>query len=601
MKPDAHLLAQIIVVFAFSLFIYYALAQGQQRHFRFQIPAVAFASLIVFCAALVRLCLYLRADASYFDESLLRMAVYGWSPRAPFEALQFQTAPPLFVAVSKAITTAWRADEYGCRLVPLVSSVLLFPVLYYAASMLWSRAAGMLAVLLAFSHFQLFAYSAVFKQYESDALITAALLALAGYFRRHGVSRESCVSLALAGIISLLLSQTAFIVLLILLLFIAAETFSAISDQHGDASIRKRATILTGIVTCALLWGAVAVTSYLVLYQPLARSTWMQLFWSDSYLSLFAQGVAGGWKSAAASLWGALPGSIALQAPLLLLGIYGAAQKRDFPLILLIIGPILITTALGVVHLYPVAPRLWLFLAPSTILGASIGTTTIWHIARTYLSQHIASVSAAVCSAFLLVIFGRLQLAMPVAAARALRGFMTSPTQASIARGAVFRILQQSSCDSVYIASRGVPSWFFFSSQFDPDTARRFAKMQELMQFDSPTFFEAPPEAIRLPAAGEQLNLQSGCRTEIYGFASGTPNRARLSPQVGRRPIPGWAQNEVDRIASHSGRSFWLYLGEAGFFEVNPILEEVKRRQYKVTEIGIPGQQFTIYHVQKSG
>jgi hypothetical protein len=53
-------------------------------------------------------------------------------------------------------------------------------------------------------------------------------------------------------------------------------------------------------------------------------------------------------------------------------------------------------------------------------------------------------------------------------------------------------------------------------------------------------------------------------------------------------------------MANHSGSSFWLFLGEARQFEVDPILEELRHRQYKVTEIGIPGQLF-IYHVEKSG
>jgi hypothetical protein len=35
-------------------------------------------------------------------------------------------------------------------------------------------------------------------------------------------------------------------------------------------------------------------------------------------------------------------------------------------------------------------------------------------------------------------------------------------------------------------------------------------KILELIEFHSPTFFEAPPETVTLPAAGEQLNPRSG-------------------------------------------------------------------------------------------
>jgi hypothetical protein len=600
--------AKSTIVLTFAVVVYSALAQKERQYLRYM-PAMAAA--VMLCAAAVRLSFYLRGNVFYVDESLLRMAVYGWNPRAPLEPLQFfQTAAPLFVAVSRAILSVWRADEYGARLVPLTASVLLLPVLYYGVAMLWSRGAALAAILLAGSHFPLCLYGAFFKQYEIDALVTATIIVFAGYYRRHRAGSKVYAFLALGGILALLISQTAFIGLFILLLFLAAERiFPAVAWQNKEAP-GERANVFAWIFTCAAVWAAVTFAAYLLLYAPLARAASMQAFWSDSYLSLFGKGAATEWRNAADSLlWSGLPGGIRIQAVALLLGVLTAVRRRDFPLLLLIFGPIAATVALAILHIYPVAPRLWLFLLPSVITGASIGAATVWQVIHTYLSQRTAAVTVAACLALMLVIWGRPQSYMAVAAANTLRALSASRTQAEMARSAVSSILQDGNCDAVYIASRGMPSWFFYSSQFSPDTPIRFAKLRYLLRFDSPTFMGASPEAVRLPDSGEQFDLQLGCRREIYGLASGTPGKNRWQQDRRQAPIPGWAHNEVDRLTRHSEGGFWLYLSDAGSFEVDPILDEVKRRGYTVTrrrrieqpvETGLSGGLLICY-ASKSG
>jgi hypothetical protein len=593
-----HFAVKSTVVLTFAVVLYSSLALKERPYLRWQIPATICAAAVMLYAAALRLSLYLRGNVFYIDESLLSMAVYGWNPRAPLQPLRFQTAAPLFVAVSRVVFSVWRTDEYAARLVPLISSVLLLPLLYYGVARLWSRGAALAAVLLAGSDAHLCFYGAFFKQYEVDALVTAAIIAFAGYYRRHGAGRQPYALLLLAGILGLLISQTAFIVLFILLLFLAAERiFPPVAWQEKEAP-GERANVFAWIFTCAVAWGAVTVAAYLLLYAPLARAEWMNAFWSGSYLHFSGKGAASEWKSAAESLWGGLPGGIKTQALALLLGVYAAARKRDFPVLLLTLGPIVFTVTLAILRIYPVAPRLWLFLLPLAISGASIGVTTVWRMLRSYLPQRAAAVTVAACLALVLLIWGRPQLNMAVAAADTLRGLSSSQTQAEIARAAVLRILQDGNCDPVYIASRGMPSWFFYSSQFSPDTPIRFVKLRQLMKFDSPTFFEASPETVRLPDSGERFDLQSGCRREIYGLASGTP--AKEVWQADRRPIPGWARNEVDRIARYSEDGFWLYLGEAGWFEVDPILDEVKRRGFTITETGLP-LRLLIYHATKPG
>jgi hypothetical protein len=54
-----------------------------------------------------------------------------------------------------------------------------------------------------------------------------------------------------------------------------------------------------------------------------------------------------------------------------------------------------------------------------------------------------------------------------------------------------------------------------------------------------------------------------------------------------RKPVSGWAVNEVNRIAAHPAHKVWLYLGETGLFESSALLEELKRRHYSTAFFGI--------------
>jgi hypothetical protein len=89
--------------------------------------------------------------------------------------------------------------------------------------------------------------------------------------------------------------------------------------------------------------------------------------------------------------------------------------------------------------------------------------------------------------------------------------------------------------------------------------------------------------------------MRAGCREEIYGLASGTPNRNGLPPQ-GRVPIAGWAQNELDRISALGTSRFLLYLEDTGPFESEALLGELSRRHLRYRT---PDPSFPLYEVQK--
>ena len=570
------------------------------------------AFLICILAIVVRLCRYLRADVFEYDESQLRMAVYGWSYTAPLKPLPFcQTAAPLFVGLSRAVTAVWRANEYGWRLLPFIASVLILPVLYYGVSRLWSRWAAVVTVFLACFHVQLVRYGALFKPYEKDALIAASVLAFAGYYRRHGFGRKTWILVLSFGIVAELLSQTAVISLMALLLFITATRESSFRSRAGqnDALRPERVHVLKWLAACAVVWIAVAAAVFSVMYSAVAQSAYMRDYWSDSYLVLYGSAAAGRWRNAAESLFRSLPGPIKIQAALLLISIYAAWRKKDQALLFLLTAPFAAVVLLALLHRYPVAARLWLFLAPFVMTLMSIGIAGLWQLLAKYASPAVASLVLLVCGGLILIRPANGPFEVTLNALHNLRGLVRSPAPAANARSAVARILN--SCDDVYVAARGVPSWFFYTNQLDSQparTERRYAVILQLFRTGSPGFGDAQPELIHIPDSAEAQKLHLGCRNEIYGLGSGTPARSRTwqFPES-RKPVPGWAKNEMDRIAGAPGTSFWLYLGEAGDFEIRPLLDEAVRRNYQVTFMGVPQTQnlyfgysgLFVYRVQK--
>ena len=97
-------------------------------------------------------------------------------------------------------------------------------------------------------------------------------------------------------------------------------------------------------------------------------------------------------------------------------------------------------------------------------------------------------------------------------------------------------LLRSKSCDPIYVAARSVPTWYFYTSLEPLDNNLDYFLLQSIWRRDSPAFGDAAPSALHLPDPARQLVLRVGCREEVYGLASGTPNRNGLPPQGHSNP-----------------------------------------------------------------
>jgi hypothetical protein len=238
-----------------------------------------------------------------------------------------------------------------------------------------------------------------------------------------------------------------------------------------------------------------------------------------------------------------------------------------------------------------------MFLSPPVAFASAVGAEFVVTKLARGLSGHHGRVTAGVLvlilAAGLLGAHNRLHLLINSAfpAIRTLRSFRTREQ----GRGAVAALLRSKSCDPIYVAARSVPTWYFYTSLEPVDNDNRYFFLQSIWRRDSSAFGDAAPSALHLPDPARQLVLRAGCREEVYGLASGTPNRNGL-PRQGRVPIAGWAQNELDRMSALGTSRFLLYLENTATFESEALLGELSRRHLRYRT---PDPSFPLYEVQK--
>ena len=501
-------------------------------------------ALLLLEAVLLRSAAFLTRGAFFIDESMLYLAVKEWTL---FQPLRFeQTAPLLFLAISRASDLLLGTSEYALRLFPFVASVIACVLVYYAVRTLTSRFAALAALALLGNHLALVQYSAIFKQYESDAMVNALLLATAAFLWRDGFQPKRWPLVLVTGCLAVTLSQSA---------IFALASFAAWLLWSVRGKSMRPALVIVAV------WGALWIALYLTLYSHVAGSPYMQQFWSETYLN----GNGDRWRFWLGEVFGSFSGNLWFVSPLLPLGVMGiryAWQRFGLAFLVLWGGPFALAITASMLGMYPVAERLWLFLMPNLVFGVALGFDACLASKRAI---------AAIAIVALLISVGY--------SARRSTQFALSELGRPLTndlRGTMEQILAQFPNDPVYIAARGIPSWFFYNSRRD-----RPAPWRDIGHYHAPTFGDSPHRLQPIEQEGDQLQSVIAGRTELYGLGSGTPNHAPR-PRMPRVPTPGWAENEARRILGSAKPGAWLYLSECIAFESDALLRELQRRGARI-------------------
>lgn len=481
---------------------------------------------------------FFAGQSLWLDEAMLAVNILSRSCRELLGSLSFdQAAPPLYLCVSRAVALPSGGSELGLRLPSLAAGLLALVLVWRVGrSMVGPESAAWATWLLAISPLAIH-YSNEVKPYMSDAVVTVFLLGLAFRALADPCGRTPSVWLAGAGLIALITSFTAPLVLgatgLVLI-------FDAAARHDRAAALRA----------CGLgvLWLAAFMVLYLTLYRPAGSSEFLQAYWRDYFLS-FGPGWRAGVVNAVTGVTSALPLPAEFVRaryllPTAIVAVVLVAWRTGWRVTGLLVLPFLVLCLAALLRRYPIGERLVLFLSPAAVLLAATGL-----VAGTRLAGLRQDRGRSVVLGLLVAGMGVSQLADP----------RPAPGGARTARDLVHHVDSVSGADLVLLTRHGAPTWLYYTTDWrDPDRDRlawfssRFDSLAPVAREDRDPPPQ-PPVDFRTPPPGSRNG-----RPEALAPPSG------LGFRVSGRSDSVYASWGPSLVAQHRARppvTIWIYGG----------------------------------------
>lgn len=135
---------------------------------------IVLAILIMAIGFITRIKLFISARPLWHDECSLAINILT---RNPFQFLSpldhLQSAPPIFMGITKIFTYIFKTNEFSLRIIPFLSSLLSIPIFFLLSQKIFkTRYTQLIATFLFTFNYRLIYYSQEFKQYSSDVFIT---------------------------------------------------------------------------------------------------------------------------------------------------------------------------------------------------------------------------------------------------------------------------------------------------------------------------------------------------------------------------------------------------------------------------------------------
>jgi hypothetical protein len=273
----------------------------------------------------------------------------------------------------------------------------------------------------------------------------------------------------------------------------------------------------------------------------------MARFWSDSYLTNQPGGVSGAFEYIATGLL--FPFFLSSQrlfswifigaVPVAALALWRRGAWRA----VVLVAPLVLALVASALHVYPFRGRLVLFLAP--VLCLSLGAAAAWLTSRVPRSVRVYATLAV--GAFFLLRTAR-------------QGMWYSHKSAPYEepRVAIANLLERATPnEAVYLYGRSVPNWVMYTTDWSmPDTARAFRLVRAASAL-GPNAGNAPSRNAFVRNEGDTLRFPFRSSVELVGVPSGIENMDHGARRW--QPDPGWAANEMRRIAREAHPRVWIF------------------------------------------
>jgi len=524
---------------------------------------LAWAALLF--GVVVRAMLWLDRTSLWGDEAMLALNVATRSYGELTRPLDYaQIAPLPFLWLERLMWALAGPSEIMLRLPVFLAGCAALWLLYRLASRLLAPWEAFTAMGLAATSSFLARYSIELKPYSGDIALAVAITLLALWLREDPSPRHWAV-LAATAAAATLASTSAVLVVGSVALVLLIESLHQRRWAHG-------------VLAVGLGLGSVGLSgaAYYAWYQPVAESEYMRVYWEAGYFTPGSPDLLGRlWGGFDVTLQGLTDWVVLLRLSPLAVVALGAGvvriARRHGPgvpaLLLLPMGSAFVASALG---RYPIATRTMLYALPGLAVVLGAGLAAVAEAVRRWvprLREPVFLGALLIPSTFVALGFALLR-----------------PRDEEVRP--VVRTLEQrwQPGDAVYVLSRTIPAWAFYSTDWKhPDTAR-LAWMARLAGPDGAAMGNGGSRGRRYPSETDTLVRRWRDGEELLGSSSGIMVRNWVG-HSSREPDSGWVETESARIIEAARPRAWVVLfNDPGGMEGPALVNAVRAAGVEVTE-----------------
>jgi len=493
---------------------------------------------------------FVRDRPLWLDEAMLSLNIASRSFAQLARPLDYdQSAPVGYLWLERLAVDVGGVNELWLRAVPFVAGLVLVPLVWLVGRRLAGPMTATLAAVLAALSLSLVTFSAEAKQYGVDPLVTVLIVWFAVRVANVPGDRRRWLRLVAIGVAGLLLSQPA-----IFALGGAAFALALHPAVRRDATARRHASL------AAIAWCVTFAVLYVAVYSATAHSAYMRSFWEGTFLDPRAPDIVLRVRLFAIAaytapmLTGQTTGFEWVMAIAWVAGVSTLWRRRRFAAVI-VAAPLVLAALACAIGRYAVMDRLFLFAAPLTVIAYA--SLLAWVVERVPTRLATATLAAA-CAA------------LALAAAPTLVRRMSHPVFNAVGKQVIAQVDSMSyQREPVYIAARSFPLWVFYTTDWRAPDEARLTWAAMIARADGPAHNNAPSRGRVRPDEARELSRLYRGRVELVGTPTGrqyrsstrTLNRSLTAAEYALPldPDTGWAELEVDRMASMAHNRLWVF------------------------------------------
>ncbi len=520
-------------------------------------------ALLIFVIALgiaLRVAHFFRTGSFFYDEACVALNLVTRHPWQLFKPLAYnQAAAPGFLLLEKFLIHFFGTGELVFRLPSLLGSIAVLALIAIFCEKLFERSTAILAVAILAASPLAITFASELKPYSTDAALTLWMMLRLRSLLLDPTAKRWLL-LCVSGVGALLFSQAIIFVLLSVGLVLIIWTFR-----------KTWGVVPAGLV--AAIWSGVFLFLYLTVYRHEGNTFYMQTWWSSYILSVFkpqfhARAINALHNLSIFSLdslhclRGPL-GRAANQGALILipaLGLYLAVKRVGVTWAAALALPYAAVIMASVVGLFPIAPRLLLFIIPLLAILTAVGAESL--------------IVKALPPGLLRICYGLIVLLVIGNGVRLM--YVQQQTDfPRVSSSLISQIIAAPDCPAVYVFAE-LPVWEFYTRGVGIEGMPTEETYRRIVDRNSDRAFAKNPKP---PLPEGLMTYHLGCKPVILGERT-------LPAFVGYAQRRMWARSELMRVRNSGARDAYL-IGELfAQDDLNAVFDEAESMGAGIRTLG---------------